>query len=101
VWYAHKCSKRTVVLFHLKEFVRDKINANESDLEKALLNFTKAIEGRWKKCTRNVKAFKSTNHDWLNTRVNTQSEESTKKRGRPSKVFEECGTRGKLMKTKN
>jgi hypothetical protein len=71
-----------VVLFHLKEFVRDKINANESDLEKALLNFTKAIEGRWKKCTRNVKAFKSTNHDWLNTSLkiplNTQSEESTK-----------------------
>jgi hypothetical protein len=94
-----------VVLFHLKEFVRDKINANESDLEKALLNFTKAIEGRWKKCTRNVTAFKSTNHDWLNTSLkiplNTQSEESTKKRGRPSKVFEECGTRGKLIKTKN
>lgn len=67
VWYAHKRLKRTVVLFHLQEFVQGKINADESNVEKALLNFIKSIEGRWKKCSRNVKSFKSTNQDWLNT----------------------------------
>jgi hypothetical protein len=66
-WYAHKRLKRTVVLFHLQEFVQGKINADESSVEKALLNFIKSIDGRWKKCSLNVKAFKSTNQDWLNT----------------------------------
>jgi hypothetical protein len=94
-----------VVPFHLQEFVQGKINADEINVEKALLNFIKSIYGRWKKCSRNVKAFKSTNQDWLNTSLNiplnTESEESTENRGRPSKAFEESGTRGKLIKTKN
>jgi hypothetical protein len=49
VWYAPKRFKRTVVLFHLQEFVQGKINADESDVEKAILNFIKSIDGRWKK----------------------------------------------------
>jgi hypothetical protein len=82
LWYAHKRLKRTLVLFHLQEFVPGKINADESNVENALLNFIISIDGRWKKYSRNVKAFKSTNQDWLNTSLNiplnTESEESTK-----------------------
>jgi hypothetical protein len=85
VWYAHKRLKRTVVLFHLQEFVQGKINADDSNVEKDLLNFIKSSDGRWNKCSRNVKAFKSTNQDWLNPSLNIPlnpgSEELTKNRG--------------------
>lgn len=98
-WKTVRHLSRKNKLSNICDYLRDSGNRFE---RKKVLNIIKNLERRWNLCRRDQEKFKSKNQTWLHSVavLSVEKTSESKGKGRPSKNFQDCGTRAKQKKIK-